>query len=193
MGIINTKAETIAHQKWIADNVLQKLFPIDPYSIVAGGAPRDWYFDNPASDIDVFFYTGQKTLPIIHDMLFSVGLGYKELKLGGGIPEWYKHNPSLQGVYCLEMEGVKVQLMRMQEPTFKSVVPQFPLSICHAWYKRGEIHTERPFLHSVKHKAIYKTNTIYNDEHAYISKILRKFPDYTYYSNIDQLAAKLLD
>lgn len=185
--------DIISNQQHVADTILEKLFPIDPYCIVAGGAPRDWHLGKPASDIDVFFYCGQHTLNTIHDMLVCAGISYEELKLGGTIPEWYKHNPHLKGVYCLVVSGVKVQLMRMDEPTFESVLPQFPLSICHAWYKDGVIHTEKPFLRSIKHKAIYKTNTIYNNEHEYVKKILTKFPEYKYYDAITELAATLLD
>ena len=83
--------------------------------------------------------------------------------------------------------------MLMRSPTFVSVLPQFPLSICHAWYKNGKIVVEKPFIRSVKHKAIYKTNEIYNNEHEYVKKILAKFHEYTYYSDITKLAATLLD
>lgn len=33
---------SVNKQKKLADKILDKLFLIDPYSIVAGGAPRDW-------------------------------------------------------------------------------------------------------------------------------------------------------
>ena len=186
-------AERIEHQKWAADTMLDKLYSIDPFAIVAGGAPRDWTFGKLASDIDIFFHCGQNTLTTIDARLESVGVAYTELKLGGSIPEWYKRNPHLKGVYCLEIEGVKVQLMRMDEPTFGAVLPHFPLSICHTWYKNKTIHLERHFKRSVKHKAIYKTSEIYNDSHAYIEKILKKFPEYKYYTNLEKMATNLLD
>lgn len=43
---------SVADQKALTDEVLAKL-PFD--AIVAGGAARDWYYGNPAQDIDVYF------------------------------------------------------------------------------------------------------------------------------------------
>lgn len=183
----------IEHQKKVADEILSRLFPIDPYCIVAGGAPRDWHFDKPATDIDVFFHCGNKTLSIVSEMLSSIGLTYTDVKLGGTIPSWYKMNPDLLGVYCLEVEGVKVQLMRMSKPTWVSVIPNFPLSICHTWYKNGVTKFEKPFLRGEKHKAIYKTSEIYNYEHQYVQKILVKFPEWKYYDSVVKLAESMLD
>lgn len=148
----------IALQKEVANEVLNKLYAIDPYCIVAGGAPRDWHFGKAATDIDVFFNGGSHTLSTMDSMLKHVGLEHEELKLGGKIPEWYKQNPFLKGVYNLTIDGVKVQLMRMEKNTFDSVLPNFPLSICHAWYKDNKIHLEKHFIRSEKFKAIYKTS-----------------------------------
>lgn len=194
MSLFMNKKERIEHQKWIADVILEKLFPIDPYAIVAGGAPRDWHFGNEAADIDVFFYTCNHTIDTVGKMLKQVGIDYKELKLGGTIPEWYKHNPYLMGVYCLEVEGVKVQLMRMSKNTCASVIPQFPLSICHAWYKGGnqKIHLGREFKISEKYKVVFKTSEIYNNSHAYIQKILAKFPEYKYYDSYEKFTDTLV-
>jgi len=193
MSLIPNTQEKIEHQKFVADTFLDKMLPIDPYCIVAGGAPRDWHFGKVASDIDLFFYTEPQTLDILDARLKSVGIEYDELKLGGTIPEWYKKNPHLKGVYCLTYQGVKVQLMRMDKHTHHSVLPMFPLSICHAWYKNYKIHLEKPFIRGEKFKAIYKTSTIYNNEHAYVQKILAKFPDWKYYQGIEELSAHLLD
>lgn len=194
MELFMTVVERREHQKWVADTILDKLFPIDPYSIVAGGAPRDWYLGNPATDIDVFFHVGGNTpISTISNMLSSVGISDTTHKDGHNIPDHYKMNPSLRCVFGTNIEGVDVQIMLMRSPTFESVLPQFPLSICHAWYKNGKIVAEKPFLRSIKHKAIYKTNTIYNNEHEYVKKILKKFPEYKYYADITKLAVTLLD
>lgn len=186
--------DTITHQKSVADLVLKQLFTIDPFSIVAGGAPRDWYLGKPATDIDAFFYDGrQLTLSVVWDMLEAAGFKIKEVKLGGHLPEWYKKNPYLKAVYDVEIKGVKVQLMRMAKPTFDCVIPNFPLSLCHIWYKNGKIVAEKPFLRSIKHKAIYKTSQIYNNEHSYINKILDKFPEYKYYESVENFSEAVVD
>lgn len=193
MSLIPNTQEKIEHQKFVADTFLDKMFPIDPYCIVAGGAPREWHFGKVASDIDLFFYTGHRAMGCIDAMLKSVGVEYTDVQVGGAIPEWYKLNPHLKGVYNVVYQGVKIQLIRMDKHTHDCVIPNFPLSICHAWYKNYKIHLEKPFIRGEKFKAIYKTAEIYNDEHAYVQKILAKFPDWKYYQNIEALSAQLLD
>jgi hypothetical protein len=186
--------DLIAHQQKVADLVLKQLFTIDPFSIVAGGAPRDWYLGKPATDIDAFFYDGRGyTLKTIKQMLESAGFEITQIKLGDKIPELYKKNPSLKGVFEANINGITVQMMRMSKPTFDCVLPNFPLSICHIWYKNNRIVPEKHFLRSVKHKLIYKTSDIYNSEHSYVKKILDKFPDYKYYNSSVELVEYILD
>ena len=185
--------EVIAHQRSVADFVLEKLFTIDPFSIVAGGAPRDWYFYKEAADIDVFFYVSRNTqLYVIQAMLEAAGFIIKERKDGHSLPEIYKMNPKLRSVFNLEIEGVPVQLMLMTEPTH-SVIDTFPLSICKAWYKRGAIRTERDFVRTLKHKVIFKTNDLYANGHVYLKKILDKFPEYKYCESVVKFAEHIID
>lgn len=46
----------IVQQKRIAKEVLDKVKVLDYWAIIAGGAARDWYFNNLANDIDIFYY-----------------------------------------------------------------------------------------------------------------------------------------
>ena len=46
----------ITEQKSIAKTVLGKIRNLDHRAIIAGGAARDWYFNNLANDIDIFYY-----------------------------------------------------------------------------------------------------------------------------------------
>jgi hypothetical protein len=185
---------TIEKQQQVANRALDLMYLIDPYSIVAGGAVRDWYFDKEASDIDLFFYCPQaSTVETMNKMLKQAGFLISSVKDGEHIPEWYKKNPYLKAVYEASINGVKVQLMRMSKPTLNSVIDKFPLSICKAWWKNSKAHYEKDFLRSVKFKAIYKTNDIYNNEHQYIQKILAKFPEMKYYDSFDEFAKTILD
>lgn len=187
-------SDLIVLQKQVANKALDMMFLIDPYCTVAGGAPRDWYFGKEATDIDLFFHCPQaSTQATMEEMLKRAGFKVTTVKDGENIPDWYKKNPYLQTVYETTIEGVKVQLLRMNKSTWDSVIDKFPLSICKAWYKHGKIVLEKDFVRSVKFEAIYKTNTIYNNEHQYIKKILAKFPQYKYYEDLESLAAELLD
>lgn len=175
-----TDDQIIAKQKAVADKVLNKLFPVDPFAICAGGAPRDWHFGKPATDLDIFFYTGVEQLTIVEEMLRRVGINIDNGKAGDSLPEWYKLNPDLKCVYAAEVNGVNVQLMLMQYKTQDTVVPKFPFSICKAWYKRGHITLEKDFLVAERNKVVVKCNTVYNDEHKYVQKIKAKFPDWQF-------------
>jgi hypothetical protein len=172
----------IAKQKAVADKILDKLFPIDPFAICAGGAPRDWHFGKPATDIDIFFHTSVDQLTIVEEMLKHVGIKLDGVRHAESLPEWYKLNPALKCVYECTVDGVSVQLMFMNAKTQDAVVPQFPFSICKAWYKHGKITLDSDFKKCEKHKIVVQTNNLYSDEHKYVQKIKAKFPDYEFFS-----------
>jgi hypothetical protein len=44
----------ITEQQNVADSILKKLSAIDKNVILAGGAPRDWYFKHSATDLDFY-------------------------------------------------------------------------------------------------------------------------------------------
>lgn len=53
--------KTVLEQKDIARELLCKLEITDPNCILAGGAPRDWWFDKVANDLDFYVYWGDNT------------------------------------------------------------------------------------------------------------------------------------
>ena len=161
-------------------------------AIVAGGAPRDWYFNKEASDIDVFFY-GITSASVTKKRLKAVGIDVLEIKSGDNIPEHYKRNPELFAVYNASIDGVPVQLMQMKSPTFDSVVPKFPLSICKVWYKNGHIIFEKHFTNSVKHRVIYITNDLYNNADGFIAKIKGKFPEFKFFNHYHEALEHILE
>jgi hypothetical protein len=176
-----TDDQIIEKQKAVADKMLDKLFPIDPFAICAGGAPRDWHFDKPAADLDIFFYTSVEQITTVAEMLRRAGIDLTdEGRTGADLPEWYKLNPALKCVFSTVVDGVNVQLMFMNATTHKSVVPHFPFSICKIWYKNGIIRREPAFDHCERNKVVVKMNTVYNDEHKYVQKIKAKFPDWKF-------------
>ena len=172
-------------QKVIAQRVLQKLEAIDPYCILAGGAPRDWWWGNEAADLDFYIYVPDRPHKAIKKQIERAGLVVKEVKTGENMPINYKLNPFLRCVIDIE-EEMPVQIMVMSEPTFKSVVPTFALSVCQAWWKGGDVSVSKEFLAGARHNAIVKTNPLYHNEHYYLEKILAKFPNMKYYSSKEE-------
>jgi hypothetical protein len=186
--------ELIAKQKAIADDVLEKLFLIDPYCIVAGGAPRDWWHGKPANDIDAFVHVRNgTTLGIINLMLEKAGFTITSYKEEGSIPEMYKKNPDLRCVINIGNYETPVQIMIMREPIWDSVINKFPLSICKAWYKHGKVDVDKDFLIGEKWGLIFKTSTLYNSGDAYLQKVTKYYPDHTYYSSKEDALSSIIN
>lgn len=173
--------ERVKYVKSVADGVLKTLEIIDPYCIIAGGMPRDIDNGKPVSDIDAFFYVAPHlTNTQVKAMLQKLQFKECEIKDGSNIPEVYKRNPLLMCVFNTVVDGVPVQIMRMSEPTFKSVVPTFPLSICQIWYKNGKISSTKTYKECKMRNVIVKTNHVYESKHPFIEKICNKYSDWTY-------------
>lgn len=187
---------SIAAQQVIAKGLLYSLEVVDPSCIIAGGAPRDWYLGREASDLDVFiylrpdlswFYLEKQLGRALPDVKFSRDDWKRKL------PECYKNNPHIRAVLNFTFRGQSCQLVVMNKPTFKCVVPKFPLSICMVWYKGGKIRITEEFRRSVKYKSIVLCNELYSEGSKYVQKILDKFPEYEFYKSWDALAWEILD
>ena len=162
--------------------------------MLRGGAPRDWYFDRPANDIDIYLYRPDlQTSHAFTSILNSVGIAVRQRGSDNTNHPLYETNSMIYKVFDSKYKGLRFQFIFMREKTFTSVVPTFPLNICKIWYKNGTIHTTKDFIRAVTHKAIVKVNTLYADGDKYINKVLGYFPDYKYYYSYEALAAYLLD
>jgi hypothetical protein len=170
----------IKQQQAIADTILDKLYVIDPHCILAGGAPRDWYFGLPATDLDFYVYLADPCgIRHLYTKLYGLGLVSKEILETITLADYdYSNSDQIKWIISFMYEGQKVQIMIMYKPTFKSVLPHFSLSICHIWYKNKRIRTEGVFDRTVEEKVIRQTQEAFGQ--GYISKILAKFPDYEF-------------
>lgn len=113
----------IEQQKQTAKKVLSKIKVLDSRAIIAGGAARDWYFNNIANDIDIFYYheEGRYCLDNIRKEvgLLKVLLGVDHIDVLGfnsgtetdkQIPEDdfnnYLKNPDIVNVFECTIEGL---------------------------------------------------------------------------------------
>jgi hypothetical protein len=170
----------IERQKEIADDLLYRLEQIDPYCILAGGAPRDWYNGNEANDLDFYIYGYEWPTHLILDRLARVGItGLKSL---GGKPSEdniYSTMKSLRAVFESTIAGIKVQIMIMNDPTFRSVVNSFGVTISKFWYKAGRISAEPEALMSIKYKVIgYRDD--FSCKETYYNKMKERYKGYTF-------------
>lgn len=167
--------ETIKIQKEIAKSILKDLEVIDPNCILAGGAPRDWFFNKPANDLDYYIHVDELQRKFIGDRLAR--LGYKgAVKLGHKDPT-YKSLKTLKEVWEFEHMGQRVQVMVMSESTYTSVLSHFNLDTSKAWWKGYSVRYEPEFI--LAH--MFKLLMVDGDEppkSAYVDKMTARYPDY---------------
>jgi hypothetical protein len=173
---------SVIQQQVTANLVLDKLYPICPYTIVAGGAPRDWYFGNEAKDIDVYFSTTALTESMLMAQLKAAFGNDMEVKFSRRTDlhkdPIYKTLVGLIRIIELTINNTKVQLIQMDssERLFK-VVDDFSVSICKIWYKGGTIFRTKDFKLTEKTKVMFLSDGYkWNDPHP--AKIASRFTDY---------------
>lgn len=174
----------IEQQKKIADECLDKLMLIDPYCILAGGAPRDWYDNKEANDLDFYIYSENPT-GIIESQLNSAGFeGLKVLNSTRGKEfevrsEMYSSMKSLRKVFETTYKDMKIQIMVMGQKTFSCVVPNFGATISMFWYKGGTIRYNFEAIASFKYKVIgYRDD--FTCKETYYKKLKDRYKSYSF-------------
>jgi len=135
---------TIEQQKATAQSVYEKLKVIDPYCVLAGGAPRDWYFGNECNDLDFYYVSTATTINACRNQLQKV---FKDVEIktlseihessSSGAREMsnlYRKMPSLIRVWQCKIAGMSVQFIQLAEmgSQFK-VIDHMDVSICKIW------------------------------------------------------------
>jgi len=114
--------DVITAQKLIADELLGKLNAIDPYVILAGGGPRNWFFGNPANDLDFYLHTKDETMSAVDARFKALGLEVSPMFTDDAECQ-YNCMKHLHRIYEGEYKGMVFQVMFMTEATFTSVIP----------------------------------------------------------------------
>lgn len=137
----------IDKQKQVALNVYEALSVIDPHCILAGGAPRDWYFNTPCNDLDFYFCSVATTVSSTRYQLQSMGFIGAIPSVNPCTSGLYKSMIGLVRIWDCKIDGVKVQLIQMMDDKSRwDVVENMDVSICKAWYtKSGEIELHNDF------------------------------------------------
>lgn len=173
----------ILEQKARARRFIDRLEIIDPYCILAGGAPRDWLLSRQARDFDFYYYSqavGEVASKKQLDSLFgkdSFKLMQRSDKHKDEGENGYSKIPYISRVWEGEFEGMPVQLIQVisRNDTYK-VVEDFDISICQVWYKNGRISPSGNFMFSVEQGVIFTTAK--NDKYTntkHINKIKERF------------------
>ncbi len=181
---IKSSVDVVESQKQLADEILLKISMYDPYVIVAGGAPRDWWMGRQAADIDVFINVNRThSMHVVESVFEKMGFELENAK-HGEIAEDYKLNPYIKWVYNVKGLSHPVQLVFLNCSTFR-VLQEFPLNISRIWYRydRG-VCTTPEFVQAMDTKSIIKLSELYADGNKYIRKIREKFPEFQYYNSL---------
>ena len=187
----------IEQQKRIAKEVLAKVKVLDYRAIIAGGAARDWYFNNLANDIDIFYYheEGKWCLDNIRREvgLLKVLLGVDHIDVLGfnsakgqnnaAIEDDfnnYQKNPDIVNVFECVIEGVKFQFIQLKKQNVN--INKFAYNMCQAWSNGEWIKTTNMFDLGVKKELLIETGELYSNTNKFKQKMISKFPHYDYIS-----------
>ena len=186
----------IEQQKQTAKKVLSKIKALDSRAIIAGGAARDWYFNNLANDIDIFYFheEGKYCLDNIRretailkallgvSNIDVVGFNSRERKESDQYPEDdfnnYLKNPNIVNVFECVIDDVKFQFIQLKKQNVN--VSTFAYNMCQAWSDGERIKTTKLFDLGVKKELLIETGELYSNTEKFKQKMIDKFPSYDY-------------
>lgn len=187
-------SQNLSNQIATADWILTKIEKIDPFAIIAGGAPRDWEHGMMARDVDIFLNVPNSwTISVMTRQLNNVCDIRPSAFKGEERMQWYEKNPDIRAVFDWQHLGVDFQFIIVNKPVF-DYHQNFPLSICQIMRKNFKNYVTTDFNASKNTKEIYITNKLYNNADAYVTKVLSKYKDmgYTFVGSKEDFARRLI-
>jgi len=174
---------TLAEQMDIAKRVYDILRGVDPYCILAGGAPADWYLKRTANDLDFYYFVPRNWTNSVVDKQIERNNPRGLLQKSGGATRTvnqlaqYEHMKNVKNITEYEYDGMQVHLMRMLKPTF-GLHRNFSAGVTEAWWtpERGVEYSKR-FLDGHENKVI-SAGDMYTLDNRHIKKLMKKYPDY---------------
>ncbi len=177
-------AMDVADQKREATELLSKLRLVDPFAMIAGGAPRDWYFNSLAKDLDVYMrLPNHNTIGLVSSLAAMVGI--KCLFPINKVKEsTYAELPNLKWVFEGEYNGIKVNLMVMEKGVQEEIIKDFDVGICKAWFDGEQCHYHEEFEFCVKTR-VCVVHENYTGKEAHVRKMAKRFPQFMFYKKLD--------
>ena len=130
----------IQYQKDVAKEVYQKLQLADPDCLLAGGAARDWYFNQLCNDLDFYFCSTACTMSSTKRQLIAIGFENVKHVSDPFTSELYKSMNGLVRIWECEYKEMKVQLIQLASPEYRwKVVDNMDISICKAYCKQSDM------------------------------------------------------
>lgn len=175
MIVNHTFSEEVLNEVNLLEDFLTEYNQLLPSAIVAGGAPRDWFFNSISTDIDIFI-SGISDLKSLDAVLRTDSeITELDLKTTEELPANYR-SENIQSVLSFKYSGKPFQVILTQHVGI-SILLTFPTSISRIYYKDYRIHPSAIFI-----KTIHKARLFYYnlDEHTlpYLNKISMKFSNF---------------
>lgn len=154
------------------DVLLLKLKDVLNNPLVAGGAPRDWFFNMLATDVDIFIDT-QDIATLIEDIKSCLNISSVDVIHSEDLPEEYRSN-YISAVLSFRFKYVKFQIIIKN--TTENVLSSFPISLCFVTYENYCIKPTNVFLKSIRSSSMLILRSC---AQKYERKIMQKFSSYS--------------
>lgn len=180
MSFINVEV-----QKKLASDLIFSLRVADPGVMIAGGAPRDWYLNTAAKDLDIYLrLPNHTTTGDVHGLADAVGItGFKILEKENKDSS-YAELPNLKWVFEGYYQGVRVNLMVMEKGVREEIVKDFDVAICRAWFDGYKCHYFEEFYFCVKTR-VCLVHPKYTGKESHIRKMAKRFPQFMFFKKVD--------
>ena len=168
----------ITKQRNLAGKVLETLSIADPFAALAGGAVRDWRFNTTATDLDFYLRApNHNTISLQEDLLKEAG--FISVEVVEADDPTYKNMNNIVRVFQANYEDQKCNIMIMEEKSFNWWY-DFSNSLCECFMRKGGVCCyTADFERSLLEKTIF-VKAGYTLHHPHISKMMQKFPDFTF-------------
>lgn len=171
-------------QKEVARSLLNKLRLVDPFAMIAGGAPRDWYFGNEAKDLDIYMrLPNHNTIALVDQLAAMVGIsnlvGMEKVKESA-----YAELPNLKWVFAGTYNGVPINLMVMDQGVYEEIVKDFDVAICRAWFDGEQCHYMPEFNYCIQTR-VCLVHPKYTGKEAHLRKMAKRFPEFMFYKKVE--------
>lgn len=175
---------TIENQKEYARNLINLLKNVDPFVMIAGGAPRDWHFNKLANDLDIYMrLPNHNTVALVTDLARSTGIE-KFQPIAKVKESTYAELPNLSAVYEGYYRGMKVNLMVMSKGVGIEIVKDFDVGICKIWLDATGTHYHDEFEFCLRTR-VCVVHPNYTGKEAHVRKMAQRFPQFMFYKKLD--------
>lgn len=176
MGVMDQKRE--------GKELLDKLRVVDPFVMIAGGAPRDWYFDRSAKDLDIYLrLPNHNTITLVENLARAVGItGLGQLSKTS--ESSYAELPNLKWVFAGEYNGMPINLMVMDKGVREEIIKDFDVAICRAWFDGDKCHYFEEFDFCIKTR-VCLVHPKYTGKEQHLRKMAKRFPQFMFFKKVE--------